>query len=177
MTEQPLFSRLDADRILRRTAEIEGAEEGRTLTIDEIRAIAEEAGFAARALERAIVEVREAGQEGTRRPPVRKSGIVVTRLSVTRELPVEIDSEELMEVVRLVQPYREGPANIQLEEQEVTWRDRKGLRFAVYSGGGVTEIRVHVSKILIRRGRWMGWVKSAADRLERLVWLVADRSG
>jgi hypothetical protein len=41
------------------------------------------------------------------------------------------------------------------------------------SAGGTTEIRVFVSKVLLRRGRWMGWVKSAADRLETLTLLVA----
>ena len=51
--------------------------------------------------------------------------------------------------------------------------DRKGIRFAVSSAGGVTEIRVYVSKVLLRRGRWMGWVKAAADRLEMLALLVA----
>jgi hypothetical protein len=38
----------------------------------------------------------------------------------------------------------------------------------------VTQIRVFVSKILVRRGRWMGWVNAAADTLESLVSLVAN---
>jgi len=39
----------------------------------------------------------------------------------------------------------------------------------------VTEIKVDVSRILIRRRRWMGWLHSAADRLETLILLMASR--
>ncbi len=40
----------------------------------------------------------------------------------------------------------------------------------------MTEIQVVVNKLwLLRTGRWIGWVKSAADRLEELVFLVAAR--
>ena len=37
-------------------------------------------------------------------------------------LPLQISSEQLMRAVRLFQPYREGPAQIKLEEQQITWR-------------------------------------------------------
>jgi hypothetical protein len=174
MNETPHFSRLDADRILRRAAEIEGSDEGRHLTVAELRLIAEEAGFGADAVQRAIAEARD-GQPGVHRPAVQRWGLVVTHLSAIREVPVEVSSEQLMRAVRLVQPYREGPPQVKLEEHEVTWRDRKGLRFAVTSANGVTEIRVYVSRVLVRRGRWMGWVKAAADRLETLVLMVAAR--
>lgn len=179
MTDLPVFSRTDADRILRRAAEIEGSEESRRLTLDELRSIAGEAGFGPRAVDRAIAEARAAASADVRRPPVQRSGLVVTHLSTVCEVPTGISSEQLMRVVRLFQPYREGPAQVKLEERETTWRDRKGLRFTVTSAGGVTEIRVFVSKVLIRRGRWMAWVKAAADRLEMLVLLVAaqDRDG
>lgn len=174
-TDASVFTKIDADRILRRAAEIEGSEDARTLTVDELRAIAGEAGFGRRAVELAIAEARDAGTADARRPPVRKSGLIITRLSVVREIPVEITSEQLMKEVRLFQPYRDGPPNIKLEEHEVTWRDGKGVCFAVSSVGGVTEIRVYLSKFLIRKGRWIGWVKTAADRLEMLVLLVARR--
>ena len=81
-----------------------------------------------------------------------------------------------MQAVRLFPPYREGPAHVHLGDHQITWRDRQGLRFTVTSGGGVTEVRVYVSKFLLfRKGVWMGWVKFAADRLEELVFLVAAR--
>ena len=172
MNQSSLFSKLDADRILRRAAEIEGSEEPRTLSVDEIRSIAGEAGFGAQAIERAIAEAQEANLPGTRAQPVQKWGILITHLSTLREIPVQITSDELMKVVRLFQPYREGPAHVKLGEHEIAWRDRKGIRFAVTSARGVTEVRVFLAKPLIRRGRWKDWVKSAADRLEALIWLV-----
>lgn len=174
MTDPPLFSRLDADRILRRAAEIEGSEDAKRLTVEEVRFIVGEVGFGPRAIDRAIAEAQEARRPGAHRPPVQRWGLLFTHLSIVRQVPVEIDSEQLMTAVRLFQPYREGPAHVKLEEHEITWRDRKGLRFAVSSGGGITEIRISVAKFLIRRGRWMGWVKTAADRLEMLISLVAE---
>jgi len=172
MDDTPIFTRRDADRILRRAAEIDGADEGRRLTVAELRAIAEEAGFGPDAVQRAIAEARD-GTPTVHRPPVQRWGLVVTHLSALREIPVEVSSERLMRAVRLLHPYREGPPQVKLEEHEVTWRDRKGLRFAVTSANGLTEIRVYVSRVLLRRGRWMGWVKAAADRLEALVLMVA----
>ena len=80
-----------------------------------------------------------------------------------------------MRAVRLFQPYREGPAQVKLEEHQITWRDRKGIRFTAVPSNGVTEIRVFVSKVLARKGRWMGWVKSVADRIETLVFMVATQ--
>ena len=168
-----MFSKSDADRILRRASEIEGSADARQLTADELRSIAGEAGFGPKAVERAIAEAREAISMVVAPTPVQKWGLIVTHLSTIREIPVEVSSDQLMRAVRLFQPYREGPAQVKLEEHELTWRDRKGLSFAVTSSGGVTEVRVHVSKVLLRRGRWMGWVKAAADRLEMFVSLVA----
>ena len=170
-----MFSKIDADRILRRAAEIEGSDDHGPLTVDELRSIAGEAGFGSQAVERAIVEAQQAGPTEVHRHPVQKSGVLITHLSTIRAIPIAITSDELMTAVRLFQPYREGPAHVDLGEQQIAWRDRKGLRFAVTSAGGVTEIRVLVSKFLIRRGKWMGWVKSAADRLEALVYLVSAR--
>ena len=170
-----MFSKIDADRILRRAAEIEGSDDHGPLTVDELRSIAGEAGFGSQAVERAIVEAQQAGPTELQRHPVQKSGVLITHLSTIRAIPLEISSDQLMTAVRLFQPYREGPAHVDLGEHQIAWRDRKGLRFAVTSAGGVTEIRVLVSKFLIRRGRWMGWVKSAADRLEALVYLVSAR--
>ena len=40
MVNSPLFSKIDADRILKRAAEIEGSEDSGPLTIDELRSIA-----------------------------------------------------------------------------------------------------------------------------------------
>ena len=146
------------------------------MTADELRSIAGEAGFGAQAVERAIAEAHQAAaQTEVRRWQVEKSGIVITRLSTTRAIPIQISSEQLATTVRLFQPYREGPAQVNLEEHQITWRDLKGLGFSVTSAGGVTEVGVFVSKPLLRRGRWMGWVRSAADRLEALVLLVAAR--
>ena len=165
MAEAPLFSKIDADRILRRAAEIEGTEGAAPMTIGDLRAIAGEAGFGSRAVDRAIAEALEEGPPGTRNQPVQKSGIVITYLSTVRSIPIELSSEQLIRAVRLFQPYRDGPAQVNLEERQLTWQDPKGLRFTVVSGGGMTEIRVFVSKLLVRKGRWMGWVKAAADQL------------
>ncbi len=96
-------------------------------------------------------------------------------LSTLRSIPIEISADQLMQAVRLFPPYREGPAHVNLGDHQITWRDRKGLRFTVTSAGGVTEVRVYVSRFFVGKGRWMGWVKSAADRLEELVFLVAAR--
>ena len=175
MNNLPTFSKLDADRILRCAAEIEGAEDTSPVTVAELRSIAGEAGFGAQAVERALAEAQQAAAMEVRRHPVQRSGIVMAFLWTLRTIPREISSEDVMQAVRLFQPYREGPAQVELEEDQITWRDRRGLVFRVSSGGGATEIRVSVSKILIRRGRWMGWVKAAADRLEVLVLLVASR--
>jgi hypothetical protein len=95
--------------------------------------------------------------------------MVFTHLSTMRTVPVEVSSEEWMRAVRLFQPYRDGPAQVKLEEHQIAWRDKKGIRFTVTSSGGGREIRVFLSKFLFRRGRWMGWLKHAADRLETLV--------
>ena len=107
--------------------------------------------------------------------PVHKSGVVIRHLSTVRTIPIDINSEQLMRAVRLFQPYRDGPAHINLEQHQVTWRDRKGIRFTVTSAAGVTEIRVMVSRPIARVGSWMRWVKAAADKLESLVYLVAAR--
>ena len=171
-----MFSKIDADRILRRASEIEGSEDGRPLTVDELRSIAGEAGFGTEAIERAIAEAQQAAPPEGLRHPVQKSGWVITDLSTIRAIPIQISSEQLMKAVRLFQPYREGPAQVSLGENQITWRDRKGLRFTVTSVGGATEIRVFVSVFFLTTGQWMGWVKSAADRLEALVFLVSNRS-
>ncbi|MFG1691513.1 hypothetical protein ACGF5M_05105 [Gemmatimonadota bacterium] len=175
MTDLSKFSRIDADRILKRAAEIEGSEDARPLTAEELRAIAGEAGFGSQAVDRAIAEAQQAASKEVRRDPVYRSGVIIINLSTVRSVPVEVSSEQLMRAVRLFQPYREGPAHVSLEEEQITWRDRKGIKFSVTWGGGVTEIRVFLSKILLRRGRWMGWVKSAADQLETLVYMVATQ--
>ncbi len=175
MADSTVFSKIDADRILRRAAEIEGSEDGRPLTVDELRSIAEEAGFGAQAIERAIVEAQQAVPAEAHHHQVQKSGLVITDLSTIRAIPIQISTDQLMKAVRLFQPYREGPAHVNLGERQITWRDRKGLRFTVTSSGGATEIRVFASVFFVRRGRWMGWVKSAADRLEALVHLVSHR--
>jgi hypothetical protein len=169
-----MFNKLDVHRILRRAAEMEGAEDTALLTVEELRSIAGEAGFGAHSVDRAIAEARKAGSVPIHRNPVQRSGVVITHLSTIRTIPIEISSEQLMTAVRLFQPYREGPAQVNLGEHEMTWRDRTGLRFTVTTGGGVTQIRVFVSKIMVRRGRWMGWVNAAADTLESLVSLVAS---
>jgi len=175
MNNSPVFSKTDADRILKRAAEIEGSEDTAPLTIDELRSIAGEAGFGSQAVERAIVEAQRARPAEIRHQPVQKSGWVFVHLSTVRSIPIEISADQLMQAVRLFPPYREGPAHVNLGDHQITWRDRKGLRFAVTSGAGATEVRVSVSRGFVRKGAWMGWVKSAADRLEELVFLVAAR--
>jgi len=162
-----------ADRILKRAAEIEGSEESDPITLDELRSIAGEASFGSRAVERAISEAQLGVPSQVHRNPVQRTGWVIHQLSTVRAVPIEITSEQLMRAVRLFQPYRDGPAHINLEEHQVAWRDRKGLRFTVTSAGGMTEIRVFVSRPIIRRGRWRDWVEAAANRLETLVFLVA----
>lgn len=177
MTDARTFSKIDADRILKRASEIEGSEDSRRLTLDELRLIAVEAGFGPQAVERAIAEAQAVTALDVRHPPVQKWGLVVTHLSTTREIPLRLTADQLMRAVRLFQPYRDGSAQVKLEEREISWRDRKGLQFTITSAGGVTEVRVYVSKLLVRRGRWKGWVKAAADRLEMLVLMVASREG
>ena len=144
MTYPPVFSKTDADRILKRAAEIEGSEDSGPLSADEIRSIAGEAGFGSQAVERAIAEAQKVASKEVHRPPVQRSGIVIIHLSTLRTVPFEVSTEELMRAVRLFQPYREGPAQVKLEEHQITWRDRKGILFTVTSAGGITEIRVFV---------------------------------
>jgi hypothetical protein len=169
------FSRHDADLILRRAAEIEGADDTRRMTTEELRAIAQQAGFGRQAVERAIAEAREATSVDTARPPVQRWGWAVMHVSAFRELPIEIGNDDLMRIVRLFHPYREGAVQVELEEGEITWHDARGLRFSVTSGRGVTGLRVFASKLALRRRRWVRWVRAAADRLEMLAWLVAAR--
>ncbi len=175
MNDPNVFSKIDADRILKRAAEIEGSEDAKPLTLQELRSIAQEAGFGVHAVERAIAEAKRAASREVRTPPVQKTGLVITHLSTHRSVPVSVSSEELMRAVRLFQPYREGPAQVKLGEEQITWRDRKGIRFTVTSSEAVTEIHVHVSKPILFRGKWIGWVKSAADRLETMVFMVATQ--
>ena len=170
-----MFSSTEADRILKRAAEIEGSEELKPLTYDEIRSIAKEAGFGAQAVERAIAEAVQAVPRPDHPEPVQRSGLVFTRIWAMRSIPVMLTSEQLMRAIRLFQPYRDGPAQVKLEEDRITWRDRKGLVFTLRSMGGVTEIHIYVGKLLIRRSRWMGWVRAAADSLEALILLVNVR--
>lgn len=168
-----MFSKVDADRILKRVAEIEGSDDGHPLSADELRSIAGEAGFGSRAVERALAEAERA--RAVQHHPVDRMGIVVARLSTVRTVPIETTSEQLLRAVRLFRHYREGEAAVSIGDHQLSWRDRKGLRFSVASAGGVTEIQVRVSKVLLRRGRWMGWVKSAADRLESIIFMVATQ--
>ena len=176
MSDSPLFTKLDADRILQRAAEIEGSDPGRAMSVSELRGIAGEAGFGSTAVERAIAEALEVGPPGSVRAPVEREGLLHVKMWTIRAIPVELDSDQLIRAVRLFQPYREGPANVNLEDRQITWRDRKGLMFHLMSYGGETEIRVRVSKRLgLRSGRMMGWVRAAADRLESIVYLVAAR--
>lgn len=175
MSDAPLFNRLDADRILQRAAEIEGGNEGHALSVQEIRGIAGEAGFGPMAVERAIAEALEVGPVGRQKAPVEREGLILVKMWTLRTIPVELGSDQLIRAVRLFQPYREGPARVDLEDRQITWRDRKGLIFHLSSYRGETEIRVRVSKFLLRRSRMMGWVQASADRLESLVYLVAAR--
>lgn len=173
MNKSHTFSKNDADRILKRAAEIEGSDDTGPVSVEELRSIASEAGFGAQAVERAIAEAQQAAVAQIQRNPVQKSGVVLVYLSTFRSIPIEINSDQLMRAVRLLAPYREGPPQVNLEEQQFTWRDRKGIRFSVTSVGGTTEIHVTMSKFAVRRRRLMRWVKDAADRLESLVLLVA----
>ena len=175
MVNPLMFSKIEADRILKRAAEIEGSEDPGPLTIDELRSIAGEAGFGSQAVERAIVEAQQAASTAVRHDPVQKSGLLIAHLWTIRAIPVEVSSDQLMKAVRLFQPYRDGPVQVSLGERQMTWQDRKGLRFTVTSEVGVTEVRVYVSKFFVRKRRWMKWVKSAADHLEALMFLVSNR--
>lgn len=175
MAETPLFTRLDADRILQRAAEIEGSQEAGPITAAELRVIAGEAGFGSPAVERAIAEALQDSPTGVQRGPVERAGFIVNRMSTVRTLPFELGSEALLRAVRLFHPYSDGPAQVSLEQRTLTWRDSKGLRFRVLSQAGETEVRVGAGRVLLRKGRWMGRVNSAADRLEALILLVAAR--
>lgn len=175
MNDLPTFSKADADRVLRRVAEIEGQDEGKSLTAAELRSIALEAGFGTPAVERAIAEAQQATRARVQHYPVQRTGLIIVRISTIRVLPVQLSAEQLMQGIRLSQPYRDGPAQVRLESDRVVWRDRKGIVTTVGSGGGETEIKVSVVKPLLRRGRWMGWVRSAADRLEAMLLLLDSR--
>jgi len=175
MTNLPSFSKGDADRILRRAAEIDGSEEAGPVSVEELRSIAREAGFGTQAGDRAIAEAQQAAVAQIRRNPVQKSGIIWVFMSTARTLPVELSSDQLMRAIRLCAPYREGPPQVKLQVDRITWRDRRGLHFTVTPGGGVTEIGVVVSRPLIRRSRMKGWIKQAADRLEALILMVASQ--
>lgn len=166
------LSRSDVDEVLRRAAEIEGAREDAGVSMAQLRSIGVEAGFSPETLERAIAEV-QAHRGGVRRPdPVRRSGLVWVHVSAAREVPRALDMDQLVRVMRLFQPYRETPRQVELEPREVSWRDGKGIRFTVASAGGISEVRVYVSGLLLRRRRWMRWVEEAVERLASLAALV-----
>ena len=93
MAEQPVFSKIEADRILKRAAEIEGADDAGPLTVDDLRSIASEAGFGARAVERAIAEARQATKREIQRAPVHATGVFFAHISTRRTIPLEISSE------------------------------------------------------------------------------------
>ncbi len=177
MSESPLFTQHDADRILQRAAEIEGNDEGHAMSVRDLRGIAGEAGFGAGAVERAIAEALEfGGREGRPAPvEVEYEGFIFAKMWTLRTIPIELSSDQMLRAVRLFQPYLEGPARISLEDRRISWRDRKGVIFHLESSRGQTEIRVRLSKFVIRRERMKGWIRSAADRLEALVYLVAAR--
>ena len=63
-------------------------------------------------------------------------GLLIVYLSTIRIIPIEVSSEQLMRAVRLFQPYREGPAQVKLEEHQITWRDLMGVSFTVTSASG-----------------------------------------
>lgn len=174
MSDMTSFTKTDADRILRRAAELEGSESNSPMTVEELRSIAGAAGFGSRAVDLAITEALQEGAAHDQKPPVKASGFLVTTLSTYRIIPVELDSQLLIRAVRLFQPYRDGPAPVTLEEHRITWRDRKGIRFSVVSAGGNTEVRVFISKRMHRRRVWVNWVETAADRLEALIVLVGS---
>ncbi len=173
MTDSTALSRSTVDQILRRAAEIDGSEDA-PVSVEQLRSIAGQAGFAPHAVEQALAEVRHVARPETMVRPVQKSGLLVAKIWTMRSIPIQISSDQLMNTVRLFQPYREGPAQVKLEDRQITWRDRKGIRFAVVSSNGVTEISVFVSRPLLRRRRMMSWVRAAADRLESIIRLVAD---
>ena len=78
MNNPRLFSKIDADRILKRASEIEGSEDVGPLTAEEIRSIAGEAGFGHQAVELALAEAQQAAYRDAHRPPVQRSGAVIT---------------------------------------------------------------------------------------------------
>ena len=88
MAEQPVFSKIEADRILKRAAEIEGADDAGPLTVDDLRSIASEAGFGARAVERAIAEARQATKREIQRAPVHTTGVIFAHISTRQTIPI-----------------------------------------------------------------------------------------
>lgn len=106
-------------------------------------------------------------------PPVQGWGLLVAHRTALRQIPGEVDTRTLMRAIRLLQPYRDTPARIELAEDGLRWRDRRGLLFEVTPGRGVTEIRVHAARLTLRRRRLARWVASGADRLEDLIRLTA----
>lgn len=122
-------------------------------------------------LERAYME----SAEGSSRPaPVHRQGLIIVRMWTVRAVPVELNSDQLLRAVRLAQHYREGPPQIRLDERQITWRDRQGIIFHLESADGRTEVRVRVSRFLLRRARMDRWVRAAADRLAAIIRLVGE---
>lgn len=155
---------------------MEGAGDERSLSLAEVRAIGGEAGFAPHTLERAIAETPALLPAPRRQDPVKRSGLIWVHFSATRTISVALNGEQLQRVVRMFHPYREYPERVVLDDLEITWRDRKGIQFAVASSAGVTEVRVYVSGFLPRRERWGRWVADAADRLEGLAVVIAGHA-
>jgi hypothetical protein len=175
MSDLTMFSKVEADRILKRAAELEGSDEAGPVTIEELRSIAGEVGFSPQAIDRAISEAKQAAAISAERQRVQVTGRVIRHVTAVRSIPVEITADQLMQAVRLFQPYRDGQAHVKLGRAAITWQDRKGLTFRVTSAGGVTEVAVTVTWFVIRRKRWTNWVQTAADRLESLILLMAAR--
>jgi hypothetical protein len=132
-------------------------------------------GFSPQAIDRAISEAKQAAAISAERQRVQVTGRVIRHVTAVRSIPVEITADQLMQAVRLFQPYRDGQAHVKLGRAAITWQDRKGLTFRVTSAGGVTEVAVTVTWFVIRRKRWTNWVQTAADRLESLILLMAAR--
>ncbi len=162
----------DADRILKRAAELESAETSDPLSVDEIRAVAEEAGYDPSTVERAISETLDPAPQPL--DNVQTSGFLATRFHTTRSIPVQLTAKELMKAVELLMPYFEAPPEVKFRKGSLVWRDRRKLRFELDPGLDAVGLQVSSPRLMGQKARWKDWVGKAADQLEAMIRYAAS---
>lgn len=132
------LSRADADRILQRAVELEGDDSGGSLTPDELRSAAAQAGIDLEAVERAIAEVREEAWKGRRSG----EGDRETTVLEERVVPVKLSGRELGWMIHLLNRLDEAGDDVRWEDGLLTWRRKDGVTVAIRPGPRGTHISV-----------------------------------